>query len=80
MRVISETPQGDFKVTIYAWNNKYLIKYERGMFEQTYKISEFDLTGDADITAIANDPEFVKQVMDKFNNMNIHLSEAVNKV
>lgn len=80
MRVISETPQADYKVTIYAWNNKYLIKYERGMYEQTYKISEFDVTCDADITAIANDPEFVNQVMSKFNDMNNHLHEAINKI
>jgi len=80
MRVVSETPMVEFKLTIYSWNNKYLLKYERGMYEQTYKVSEFDVSGDKDIMTIANDPDFVKEVLDKFKNMNSHLNEALNRI
>ena len=69
MKVVSEINSGPFKTTIYAWNNKYLIKYEAEQFEQTYKVSQFDITGEDEVKKLAIDPEFVKSVSDRFEAM-----------
>jgi hypothetical protein len=80
MRVVAEIPLADFKLTIYSWNNKYLLKYEKGMYEQTYKINELDVSGDVEIKQICQDPEFLKGVLSRFRDMNQHLNEAHNRV
>jgi hypothetical protein len=43
MRVIAELPHPDCKITIFSMNQKYIIKLEKGIFEQIYKISELDI-------------------------------------
>ncbi|MCU0430747.1 MAG: hypothetical protein MUF42_12350 [Cytophagaceae bacterium] len=80
MRTILEIPHPDFKVTVYAWNNKYIIKLEKGNYEQTYKISELDVTGDEDIKAIIEDMEFVQSAKQRFIEMNASLNESLNKI
>lgn len=45
MRVIAELPHPECKITLFNMNQKYLIKFEQGILEQTYKIGELDLTG-----------------------------------
>ncbi|GAB3827553.1 hypothetical protein GCM10028895_39950 [Pontibacter rugosus] len=47
MRVVADIPNPNMKVTLLSWNGKYLIKLEKGDFEQTYKIGETDVMGDA---------------------------------
>ncbi|MDZ7648033.1 MAG: hypothetical protein U5K54_13125 [Cytophagales bacterium] len=49
MRVIKEIPYANFKITIFQWNGKYLIKIESGLLEQTFKINELDTTSEDDV-------------------------------
>lgn len=79
MRVVDEFTIEDIKVTVYQWNNKYILKYEAGKYEQTYKISEFDITSENDVAIIAKDEIFISQVIDKFRHMNQHLFEAIDR-
>ena len=80
MRVVAEIPNQNLKITIFSWNGKYLLKFEKGMYEQTYKISEMDINGDDEIKQIANDPEFVAEAMERFKDMNKGLNDALNKL
>ncbi len=80
MRVVAEYPNVDFKITVFSWNGKYLLKIEKGMFEQTYKISEMDVTGDEEVKKIVEDPAFVEEVKNRFKNMNISLNDALNRI
>ena len=68
MRVIGEIQHPDVKITIFHWNNKYLVKFERGMLEQTYKFSEFDVTGEEEIRQMIDDT-FITKVMARFSEM-----------
>jgi hypothetical protein len=43
MRYIKDIAGTRFKISIYHWNNKYIIKMESGMYEQTYKIDEYEV-------------------------------------
>lgn len=80
MRIVAEYPNVDFKITVFSWNGKYLLKIEKGMFEQTYKISEMDVTGDAEVKKIVEDPTFVEEVKERFKNMNVSLNSALNRI
>ena len=78
MRIIAEIPYSTCKVSIFYMNQKYLIKIEQGMFEQTYKISELDyvITGVEDIKKIVNE-EFMKSVLEIFLSMNAVYAQAL---
>lgn len=80
MRVVTEIPSEQFKITVYSWNGKYLVKFERGNYEQTYKVSEMDLTGDVDIKKLVNDEAFLKVIAERFNDMSRTFREAVDKL
>lgn len=78
MRVVREIPHPQVKITIFHWNNRYLIKMEAGAFEQTYKISEFDIVSEEDVIALLDD-DFMSQVLSQFNEMAKSLAGAVNR-
>lgn len=69
MKIVAEIPNGRFKTTIFAWNNKYLIKYEAELFEQTYKVSQMDVTSEEDVKKLAINPEFLLTVEKRFESM-----------
>ena len=79
MRIVAEIPHPDCKITIFHWNNRYLIKLESGPFEQTFKISELDLTSEADVKKILNE-DFIDQAMARFSDMSRSLDEATHEI
>ncbi len=68
MRVVAEIPHAAVKITVFAWNGKYLIKLERGPYEQTYKISEMDVRGDEGIKQLLDDT-FITEAVGLFQDM-----------
>jgi hypothetical protein len=75
MRLVREIAHPDCKITIFSWNNRYLIKVEQGLLEQTFKIPETDLSGDEDLAVIL-DAEFLHQALQRFKDMGQSLYEA----
>lgn len=75
MRVVREISHPDCKITIFSWNNRYLIKLEQGVLEQTYKIPEEDLLGEEDLMSLL-DAEFLHQAAQRFQDMGQSLYEA----
>jgi hypothetical protein len=75
MRVVGEIPHPELKITIFNWNNRYLIKLEQGSFEQTFKVSEFDVVSEEDIKKLV-DSEFLKESEARFQNMAQSLSKS----
>ncbi|WP_375437333.1 hypothetical protein [uncultured Hymenobacter sp.] len=68
MRQLADIPHPEVKITLFSWNGKYLIKLERGPLEQTYKVSEMDVTSDEDVRALL-DEEFMQAVINRFQHM-----------
>ncbi|RZK67633.1 MAG: hypothetical protein EOO95_02365 [Pedobacter sp.] len=70
MRVIAELPHPECKISIFAMNQKYIVKFEQGTFEQSYKLAELDLSGGGvnDVFEIL-DEEFIASVIDRFKVM-----------
>jgi hypothetical protein len=76
MRVVKEIPYQQFKITIFHWNNRYLIKLESGSFEQTFKISELDVLSEAEMLALL-DETFLKEAVTRFDEMANSLHTAI---
>ena len=73
MRFVRDIPQPrfpQFRVGLYAWNGKYIVKIEAGPYEQTYKISELDLTDSEAVPAMLDEP-FLSRVAARFAEMNV---------
>ena len=75
MRVVKEITDKPFKVTIFSWNEKYLIKLEDGPFEQTFKVSVFDFL-EEELEALLNDA-FMEEAQARFSDMAMSLKKAI---
>lgn len=76
MRVVKEFQRGLLKISVFSWNNKYIIKLESGSLEQTFKISELDLYGENQIEEILSD-DFLHQAISRFDAMAKSMQEAL---
>lgn len=79
MRVLKEIVTSNYRATIFNWNNKYLIKLETALLEQTFKVSQFDVTGDADVEKLLN-PAFIEKALKRFDEMGCDLNEALEAI
>lgn len=76
MRIIAELPHPDFKISILFMNQKYIVKIEQGSLEQSYKISEMDLTDGVNSVFELLDDEFLKTVASRFAQMRKDYKDA----
>jgi hypothetical protein len=79
MRIIGEIPHAPCKVTLYHWNNRYLIKLEKNGLEQTFKVDQFELTSDKDLHILV-DGSFLEKAMYRFEDMERSMAEALQKL
>jgi hypothetical protein len=79
MRVVKEIPHTTCKITLFAWNNRYIIKVEQGFFEQTFKINQFDVTNENEVVQMV-DEEFVSQCVARFDQMALSLAQAQHRI
>lgn len=68
MRFIQDIPHARFRIGLYAWNGKHIIKIDAGPYEQTYKIADLDLTTPDDVPALL-DAAFLDSVARRFSEM-----------
>lgn len=80
MRIIAELPHPDCKISIFNMNQKYIIKFEQGTLEQSYKLSELDLSGGGvnEIFQII-DEAFIGTVIERFKLMRGDFAAAYNR-
>lgn len=69
MRVVAELPHPDCKISIFAMNQKFIIKFEQGVLEQSYKLAETDVVGGVNGIFELLDEEFINQVVEHFKHM-----------
>jgi hypothetical protein len=68
MRVVKELIREEIRVSIFSWNNKYIIKYELGPMEQTFKLSEMDVLEESELDAFM-EGDFFTEVKVRFEEM-----------
>ncbi len=76
MRVIGEIAHPQCKITLFSWNNRYLIKLEKGLLEQTFKINQYDLAAVEELRQVVNE-SFISQAMTRFDDMERDLQVAL---
>jgi hypothetical protein len=76
MRYIKDIPNKTYKIGIYQWNNKYIIKIESGMYEQTYKIDEYEISSVEEIEKCL-DPVFMNLVTNRFDSMHSDFQDTL---
>ena len=68
MRVIDEIPHERFKIQIFNYNSKYIVKIELGQFEQSFKIGEIDVMGLDEVKGMVTQ-EFLRGCLKRFITM-----------
>ncbi|SIN71630.1 hypothetical protein [Algoriphagus halophilus] len=68
MRVVNEFVQEEIRISVFSWNNKYIIKYELGPLEQTFKVSEMDILEESELEAFWKG-DFFEKVRVRFEEM-----------
>jgi hypothetical protein len=76
MRVVAELPRTDCKITIFSMNMKYIVKFEQGVLEQTYKLSEVELLDGVNSVFEILDEEFITTVVERFKIMALDFKAA----
>jgi hypothetical protein len=76
MRIIGEIPHPDCRITLFQWNNRYIVKLEKGFLEQTFKIDQFDLSSENDLRTLVND-EFIQGALVRFEAMDRSLQKTL---
>ncbi len=79
MRIIAEIPHPQFKISIFSWNSKYLIKIELGNFEQVFKLKEDEVIGLEDVKKIITET-FLEKTLKNFIEMRAAFSDSFNKL
>ncbi len=77
MRVVAEIPHERYKIQVFSYNAKYIVKIELGQFEQVFKISETDVFGLDDVKAMITH-ELLKKSLDRFITMREDWENAFN--
>lgn len=75
MRVVAEIPHPKYKIQIFSYNAKYMVKIELGQFEQTFKIAESDVNGLEDVKKMITD-QLLKNSIDRFLTMRSDWGDA----
>lgn len=68
MRVVKEFVQEEIRISVFSWNNKYILKYELGPMEQTFKVSEMDVLEESALESFWSG-DFFDQVKIRFTEM-----------
>ena len=76
MRVVAELPHPDCKITIFSMNQKFIIKLEKGIFEQIYKLAELDIPDGVNGVFQMLDVEFMKTATERFDQMRVDFNAA----
>lgn len=79
MRIIAELPHPDCKISIFSMNQKFIIKFEQGALEQSYKLAETDVIGGVNGVFELLDETFISQVVEQFKSMRKTFMEAYDR-
>lgn len=68
MRVIKEFSDPRMKISIFSFNEKWIVKSEAGLCEQTYKFPQIEWEFER-VVSRCEDPEFRNQIASRFESM-----------
>ncbi|MFK8103799.1 MAG: hypothetical protein AB8G15_14790 [Saprospiraceae bacterium] len=79
MRIIGHLEHSSMKITVFQMDNKYSVKFETSLYEQTYKFRQSEeLQGLAAIETLVDD-QFQAQVLEQFQQLHRIKSEGLGR-
>ena len=79
MRIIGNIEHPGLKITVFKMDNTLSVKFETGLYEQTYKFRESEhLKAFADMQRLV-DSEFIQHVEARFASMHQDKNEAMHR-
>lgn len=73
MKTIAEIHHPKCRISVFLWNQKYLVKLEQDGLEQTFKISQFDVMSEDKLKEMI-DEEFIESAVKRFDEMRTSLN------
>ena len=77
MRIVGYVEHPNLKITVFQMDNKISIKFETGMYEQTYKFREMDELKNMEQIKKLVDGEFANNVLNEFQKMHQFKNNAL---
>lgn len=68
MRTVFEIPHSVYKITVFVWNEKYIIEIENGPFKQSFKIPMENVSSEEKVKKII-DEQFLELLDEQFQQM-----------
>ena len=78
MRIVGNIPNPSFKITVFSYNMKFIVKIETGPMSQEYKLGEDEVSGLGDIRQILSE-DFLRKVKVRFDEMFKDWNAAIEK-
>ena len=79
MRLVTEVPHSRYKIQIFNYNSKFIVKIELDQFEQVYKIGETDVNGVEDVVKMVNE-SLLKNSLNRFIEMRSDWGNAFKEI
>lgn len=76
MRIVGNIDHPVLKITVMQMNNRYLLKLEANLLEQTYKFNEDDKLRTLEDIEKLVDEDFLKECIKRFAEMNKSRGES----
>jgi len=77
MRMLAQYSQDGLLISILKTNDKFILKFEIGPFEQVYKFFESETIFDVDSLKKLIDANFISKVFETFEQMNSAYKSAI---
>jgi hypothetical protein len=68
LRTLGEIPHQACRILLFAFNGKFILKFEQGLCEQVFKLDQFEVETEAHARALVTDA-FVAKVVLRFESM-----------
>lgn len=68
MRLVKDIEHDRYKIQLFQYNGKYILKIELGQFEQTFKIGDLDVNGPGEVERMLT-PELLSNSLKRFVEM-----------
>jgi hypothetical protein len=76
MRIIDSIPHPSISISIFNMNDKYIVKFEAGPMEQSFKFQTEQIKSVENLKNMIND-DFIEKVRLRFNDMFLQMKETV---
>jgi hypothetical protein len=75
MRIIATIPHPQIKISVFQYNEKYIIELEAGQYKQTFKIGVDSVDGLEGVKRLIT-PELVGNCLERFSGMHADFKKS----